>query len=284
MATAEKTTHALGNTKARAWQITLNQVVHYDEIKNYICNLKSMRYFLSAKELAPSTGHEHIHIYCNFTNAIKLSHKKTFNAHLEMCRGTPQQNIKYIKKDGDILDEIGEPPVQGGYRVKDLKEMDSPDELPAILHNTWKRIHNEPKKVKVSEWHKEIEVVYITGPSGIGKSLKAKEIMTEKGIEEFEEIKFDKSGFFHGIIDGKGCAVYDDFRDSDMKANEFINLIDYNVHNLNIKGGSIKNNYNLLIITSIKHPEELYLNMPEEARIQWMRRIKVINLYDALSV
>lgn len=74
--------------------------------------------------------------------------------------------------------------------------------------------------------------------------------MEEKGVEEFEEVKFNGQ-FWMGVSEGTGCAVYDDFRASHMKPSEFINFIDYNVHNLNVKGGQIKNKYNLIIITSV---------------------------------
>ena len=63
-----------------------------------------------------------------------------------------------------------------------------------------------------------------------------------------------------------------------MKASEFINLIDYNKHNMNIKGSKVMNNYKLIIITSIIHPKNIYNNMPEETKEQWLRRIKIINM------
>lgn len=279
MATPDVATHALGNTKARAFQLTINNVETYDKVKNYITGLKTNDYMIACKEKAPTTGHEHIHMYAHFRNAIKLSLKKCEGAHVEMCRGTPQQNIAYIEKDGDIIDEIGDRPQQGGVRVRDLAATEDPADLDWKMYHTWREIREQPKKVKLSEWHKEVEVIYIQGPSGVGKSLKAKEIMEERGIEEFEEVKHIDS-FWHGVVDGTGVAVYDDFRDSHMKASEFINFIDYNVHNLNVKGGGKRNKYNLIIITSIQRETEIYANMPYEAREQWLRRTTLIDMYD----
>lgn len=280
MATHEMATHALGNTKARAWQITLNQVVHYDEIKNYICGLKSLRYFLSAKELAPSTKHEHIHIYCNFSNAIKLSNKKCCNAHIEMCRGTPQQNINYIKKDGDILDEIGDPPIQGGCRVKDLKETENPEDLDWHMYKTWKQIKSDNDNLlTVKDVRKfDIKVYWIQGPSGCGKTEKAYEII---GDRTFCDVKFT-GDYWIGVHEKAECCLYDDFRDSSMKPQEFINFIDYNVHNLNIKGGSCKNRFKTIIITSIQSLDDIYRNS-KEPREQWMRRIEVVDLNPVLK-
>ena len=65
-----------------------------------------------------------------------------------------------------------------------------------------------------------------------------------------------------------------------MSISEFINFIDYNKHNMNIKGGFIKNNYELIIITSIQDPHNIYNNIidNEETREQILRRINIIDL------
>ena len=98
-------------------------------------------------------------------------------------------------------------------------------------------------------------------------------------FEDFTELKH-KGNFWLGIngIECSGAAVYDDFRDKDMPANEFINFIDYNIHNLNYKGGSAQNKFDLIIITSIQSPTEIYRKMKSEDKKQWLRRIKIINL------
>ena len=64
-----------------------------------------------------------------------------------------------------------------------------------------------------------------------------------------------------------------------MKANEFIKFIDYNSQQMNIKGGSVMNNFKLIIITSIIRPDDIYRNVPAESKVQWMRRIQVIDMW-----
>lgn len=104
--------------------------------------------------------------------------------------------------------------------------------------------------------------------------------MIEKGIEEFEEIKFNGQ-FWMGVADGTGCALYDDFRDNHMKPAEFINFIDYNVHNLNIKGSQIKNRYRTIIITSVQILDQCWATAyAGEPAKQWLRRCKVIDMYN----
>lgn len=56
--------------------------------------------------------------------------------------------------------------------------------------------------------------------------------------------------------------------------------IDYRTYNLNIKGGSVKNKYELIIFTSVQKLSSVYKNVEEyERREQWERRINLIDLY-----
>ena len=47
---------------------------------------------------------------------------------------------------------------------------------------------------------------------------------------------------------------------------------------MNIKGGQVINDYELIIITSIKPVDELYKNVKEEQREQWLRRLDIIDM------
>ena len=199
--------------------------------------------------------------------------KKIFNN--SGCIQYVKGEIKDERKAKHDIHEYGIAPLDNGkHKVKDLINIDNPEELDWKEFNTWKKIREMPRKVKKSDWSKNVKVIWIQGPSGIGKSNKAEELVDD----EFEEVKFD-GNFWLGIVDGKGCCVYDDFRDSHMKASEFINFIDYRSHNLNVKGGCKRNMYTKIIITSIQKIEDIYRNAPEEAREQWIRRLEVIDMY-----
>ena len=274
--------------KARSFQITLNQIEYYNNIKDYLTNLKTFSYLISCKEYAPTTNKEHIHIYTHFTQSIKLSLKKLKGAHLEKCKGTPEQNINYITKDGNILDEIGDKPHQGkkNFNYNEINNLTQQDILnnedlnliqKKTLLNIKKDISNQP--IKLSNYRKNVKVYYIYGPSGSGKTNKALDIIQENNYDEFDEIKYS-NGFYIGASGLSKVCLYDEFRASHMSISEFINFIDYNKHNMNIKGGFIKNNYELIIITSIQNPNNIYNNVidNEETREQILRRINIINL------
>lgn len=273
-----------GNTKpsmrARSFQLTLNEIENWEALKKYLTSSKLLTYIIACQEVAPTTNHKHIHCYVHFSQSKSLSIKKCVGAHIEICRGTVSQNIDYIKKDGNIIFEFGEVPKNNfALSIAELKEIKNPDELDWKQYNTWIRIQNEPQKIKIEDWHKQIEVIWIQGPSGIGKSKLAISILKSKSISEFDDVKF-KNGFWLNTS-GTGSCIYDDFRDSHLPASEFINFIDYNIHNLNMKGKSILNCYELIIITSIQNLDCIYSNLDDEPKQQWMRRIKVIDLYGA---
>lgn len=286
MTSEVKTSLVAGNTKAatfraRCFLLTFNKIDKAPEIIIHFKNLKMCDYGVASLEKAPTTGHEHIHLYVHLNQMYKIP-KKVLDSHvhIDICKGSPKQNIDYVKKEGDIIDEWGEEPKQGlKNSVKELKEINNPDDLDWKQYNTWKKIH-EHDEIDVEDLHKDVKVYYIVGPSGIGKTEKMKQIIRDnKQIygTKLSNAKYE-NGFWSGVGSNRNILVYDDFRDTHMKASEFINLIDYNTHTMNIKGGNVNNNYKLIIITSIQHPKNIYKNLDDEPRKQWLRRMDIIDM------
>lgn len=263
-----------GSSKsAKGFQITCNEEDKFGEVLNYLRSLKP-NYLCAAKEKAPSTGHVHMHAYVQFPNARRLSLKKLCNSHIEKCMGSPEQNQKYVKKDGDIIVEEGTLRKCTSWSIKGIKEMskDDREELPPQLFNIVAKINEEEANdLNPENMYKEMKVVWCWGESGSGKT---RYCMKQIGSRNFNMLKYE-NGFWHGIGNSE-IALYDDFRDTHMKPTELINFIDYYIHPMNIKGGSRKNEYKEIYITSIQDPEKIYSNMPEEYKKQWLRRMKEI--------
>lgn len=231
----------------------------------------------------------HFHQVIVFKNQIYFNTiKKMYpTANIEKPKSDVYTCIKYIK--GEIHDErkvkcnyqsIGEEPKNTRFKtVEELKNCNDPELLDWKQYNTYMKIH-ENDELEVDEMYKEVIVYYIHGPSGIGKTEKAKEIIREQKEKYGTKVSIVKyeNGFWHGVGSNRNIALYDDFRDSHMKPSEFINFIDYNIHYMNIKGGNCINNYKLIIITSVQPLNEIYKNVTEEPRKQWIRRIKEIEL------
>lgn len=295
MTAEEMTAFAPGNTnpgaalRARAFQFTLNEVEKYEALKNDLLALKTCDYFISCEEIAPTTGHKHIHIYVHFSQTYRISKKlMKHKAHIEICKGSPKQNIAYIEKDGHILDEIGERPTQGIKTVKELKEANIED-IDPHLYNVKCKIDDKTKEEEqflnmLEEIEKDDlkgpEIIYICGDSGKGKTYKAYKI----ALSKFDKKDIGKltieNNFIQITNDKAKCYVIEEFRSSQIKAASFLQLTDKYGYTCNIKGSFKSIRPECIIIASIIKPEELYQN--EEINKQFTRRItQVINLgYD----
>lgn len=279
------TTQARGNTKARAFQLTLNDISKIEELKHNIMTYKTLRYLMiGAIEKAPTTGHEHVHIYAYFTVPMKLSLKKCCGAHVEPTKGTFKDNLQYLTKDGDLTFEWGERPHQGLKTVKELKEMDI-DDIPPQYYNIKTKLdqkkHDEDVFFQMLDEieHDELkapEIVYITGGTGKGKTYSA----YKQALNEFDKSKIGKltlkNEFFDVVNENAECFVIEEFRPSQIKASDFLQLTDKYGFRCNVKGGFCTLRPKKIIICSIIPPEQIY---KEEINKQFLRRItKEINL------
>lgn len=270
---------------ARNYQLTINPIKldRYEEIKEYLLGFEPNYLYSCIEE--NKRGSLHMHIYVQFKKQIKLSTKKTCGAHIEICKGTPQENKNYIDKikraynTNNIIDEIGtirlnefKSNLAISLMEKELEEVETKE------FKTWKEVKTIKSFTKKDIYKPQVEVTYIYGESGIGKSKKVFEMLEED--EKFDRVKFS-NGFWIGVnqmLPVKTCW-YDDFRDSQMPAVEFINFIDYYKNQMNIKYcPSWTNQYEKIYITSIQSPHEIYKNLPDETREQWLRRLKIIHM------
>ena len=266
---------SLLSKKSSAFLLTLNQPDKFHNLLQYLKSLKHFQYGIAGKEKAPSTGHEHIHIFIQYKRSIQLCLKKVEGAHVDKCYGTPQQNKKYVEK-GKIIWEDGEMKIKGFLTIEQVEGMTSKKrlQLPIQYYNIIEKIETkEEGELITSKFKKNVKVYYISGRSGIGKTRFACYLLDKM---PFNLVKYE-NGFWMGL-GNKRAALYDDWRDSHMKPSEFLHFIDYNRQILNIKGGYRLNNYEVIVITSIFRLEEIYQDEEGESRIQWTRRIKEIHL------
>lgn len=275
------------NLRSRNFQLTLNKISNYEGLTNELKKLKTCKFLISCREIAPTTGHEHIHIYVHFEQPYKLSKKiLSYGAHVEICRGSPKQNIDYISKDGNIIEEWGTRPSQGTRTVAEMKEM-SIDEVSPQYYKIKKQIdEDERSKNTFFDMLNEIrnknlkapEIVYITGPSGKGKTYKAYEMAVEKYTnDEIGKLTLNNN-FIDIVNENAKCFVIEEFRDSQIRASDFLQLTDKYGYRANTKGGFCTLRPEMIIICSIKHPLTIY---HDEVNTQFMRRITShINLCD----
>lgn len=285
MATEAEATEARGNTKSRAFQLTLNQPEKLNELIDNMKSYKSCDYIMvSALEVGEEKQHEHFHLYVHFKVPIKLNIKKCCGAHVERVRGSYNDNLKYFTKQGDLSYEWGEKPHQGLKTIKELKEMDS-DDVPPQYYRIKKQIDAEEKDENdFFEMLDEIEkdelkapkIIYITGGTGKGKTYSAyKKALKEYPKNEIGKLTL-KNDFFDVVNKNAKCYVIEEFRPSQIKASDFLQLTDKYGYRANIKGGFVSLRPEMIIICSIIPPEKIY---KDEINEQFLRRItEQINL------
>lgn len=285
MTTEVMTTVVPGNTtpgptfRSRNFQLTLNKISDYENLSNEFKKLKTCTFLISCREIAPTTGHEHIHMYVHFDQPYKLSKKiLSYGAHVEICKGSPKQNIDYVSKDGDIIEEWGTRPSQGARTVAEMKEM-SVEEVSPQYYKIKKQIdEDERSKNTFFDMLDEIrndnlkapEIVYITGPSGKGKTFTAYKMAVEKYTNnEIGKLTLNNN-FIDIVNENAKCFVIEEFRDSQIRASDFLQLTDKYGYRANTKGGFCTLRPEMIIICSIKHPSTIY---HDEVNVQFMRRI-----------
>lgn len=306
MSSLEMSSVGAGNTKTapnkqgRNFIMTINEktIQYTGNIIQYLEGLKGFVYIIVCEHIGQEN--KHYHLYVQFETMKRISFKKLLGAHIENCFGSAQQNIAYVKAEDDkhkklgitseLIYENGTPKLKGGIpSIRDIQNMSEEEikELPVNLINCARKAKQELEAdIDIDDFHKRVRCIWIQGPSGIGKTKLAVNLIkafSDKYGTKFNRVKYENT-FWLNIGNSAKVALYDDFRDSHMKPSEFINFIDYNKHPMNIKGGSKINNYEFIIITSVQRLSEIYRNVRDEPRLQWERRIWVINLYQADSL
>lgn len=273
--------------KARNFLITMNKasLEGYESTLEYLKE-RGCNYYISCWE-ENKKEELHIHIYVQFPKQVTLSTTKCHKAHIDVCRGDEQSNVDYVSKIkntfdvNNILDEYGTLRRGVGKNQHTMlasELMTVPfEEVDASQYKTWQSLQGFNSKTGNELYKPDVKIYYIWGPSGCGKSKYV--------FDKVKDIRVDRVKFCNGFWQGVNpfnmpeTAWYDEFRSSSMPAYEFINFIDYYKNILNIKYHTgVYNNYKQIYITSIEDPNELYRNMPDEARQQWIRRMEIIEL------
>lgn len=275
-------------SEKRRFMLTLFAIERYEELKAYLLKF-DYKYFVAAQEVCPTTNKDHIHIFVQYKKNVKLSVSKLCTAHFDVCDKNSYKCSKYVKKEGCILDELGIIPAAPKYeQVRQLLQLNAEDvlEMHVSQLKDWKLTKQLDQGITLDLFTKYsyLKVYYIWGVSGCGKTNRAKEIIKEN-LQKYDEEKFDNVkyivNFWHGIseLQLNSVCLYDEFRDSQIPAAEFINFIDYNIHSLNIKNGSVQNRYKTIIITSIQDPNTIYDKaFSQEEKQQWLRRMEIIHI------
>lgn len=276
--------------KARAYFLTVWENVE-------ICTEKpNLLYGCKCEDVSPKTGRYHNHLFLYFKNPISFTTiqnrygKEIHSKNIYSNSGCIDYILNPEHKKGNTKynrQEYGTKPMDSGCtrcRAKDAINY-TDEQILDLAPREAACVMNLKEKFKCTDLNtkttrKNMNVVFICGPSDIGKSRRALDLVDElEPTGNYAAVKYD-GHFWHGVKNSKSkTCIYDEWRDSKMTPDDFINFIDYNKHPINAKGAEVINNFENIIITSTQHPYFIYKNSKEQPK-QWFKRMKIWNLYD----
>lgn len=165
------------------FQITFNDVKEGFNIASFYDPVR-MDYCIACHEFAPSTGHEHFHMFVIYKSLRRLSAViKDFKPHhVEACKGNVFQNIAYIEKEGDVVLEKGDRPEErvrtkdNDLKFKELVEQAKIGQLDreCIMYARYRSYFDQLDMMHCirMKWNGTLEYknLWIYGPAGSGKS------------------------------------------------------------------------------------------------------------------
>ena len=156
-----------------------------------------------------------------------------------------------------------------------------------IYHN-WKDMILYDDEDENKYLSKDVKIYYIFGPVNANKLEKANEIIrlykekygTIVNYIDYDDGYWNGRAFHNGFYSGVGfrskIAIYKDFYEYDMYVNRFKELIDNSRRPMKVKHGWKRNDYELIIITSVQNPKDIYKEYPEEDRRRILESITEI--------
>jgi hypothetical protein len=305
-----KGSEVLTDTRTRKWQITINNPEAHGFTREYtqevLHSFKGLEYFCMADEKGKEEETPHRHIYVYFRNAVKFSqlqNKFTKKAHLEMCRGTSQENKDYVFKEGKHANDPGHdyeshveygimPIERPGARNdinSDLKDMIAQGmtnmeiitELPNMIQKikTIEEARNEIIYSAYRETWRDVDVTYIYGPPRTGKTRGVTDTYGYKNVHRVTDYDnpFDS-------YRGQDVIVFDEF-ESNLKITHMNALIEGHPVELKCRYFNKWACYHKVYIISNTPLEDQYKNVQEAEKGQirkwraFLARIKTYRIY-----
>ena len=225
---------------SRKYQITINNPLEkgyaHERIKEILNEFTNLIYACFCDEIGLENGTPHTHIFIICKNGVMFStvQKRFYGAHIEAAKGKNIDNYNYIRKIGEkyenkkesnlteTFEEIGELP-KDRCNSENLSEqiyemIENGCSVPEIINeypNAIRQITNIEKTIsmykadKVKNIFRKLDVSYIYGATGVGKT---RSVMEHFGYENVYRVTNYKNPFDN--YNGQDVILFDEFRSS----------------------------------------------------------------------
>jgi len=204
--------------------------------------------------------------------------KSLAGCHLEVARGGYDANFKYCSKDGNTW-EFGTPATAGKRKgLSDacqlVVEKKTLSEVAEQLPETYCRYYRGLEALSCALTRPrdfKTEIYWFWGPTGSGKSRRALDVETDRGVSPY--YKPGSTKWWNGY-NGHESVIIDDYRRDLCTFAELLRLFDRYPHSVETKGGIQSFVSRRLYITTPRPPTETWLGRTEEDLAQLLRRIE----------
>jgi hypothetical protein len=250
-------------------------------------NLPRLGFACLQREVCPDTGRYHIQGYLHLSQPVSLSRlKKSLpRAHLEVAKGSPEQNRVYCSKAASRAD--GPADTHGPFETGVLPAQGARTDLSSACESIKEGKWEEVSDVMWAKYHRGLmavaerymrprsptdpppRVYWYWGSTGVGKSRRVSE-------EAGDDVYWAPGGKWWCGYRQQKSVVLDDFRPEDMSFHHLLKLLDRYPYRVEWKGGGCWVNTDQFFITAPDPPQYMYQNMCEKLLQQLIRRITLI--------
>lgn len=263
-------------SRSRSFVFTINNYDD-DDVARVRALCDDAQYAVVGKEVGDS-GTPHLQGYAYFAcqRSFASIKKKLPRAHIEVARGSADENADYCKKGGDVLIEVGTRKQQGKRTdIDDVREdlragkrmFDIVDTARSYqsckMAEKWLE-YREPPRTEAPE------VRWYWGEAGVGKTLAAREWLEKDGDDAFVPVSFK---WWQGY-DGHRSVLLDDVRKDFCKYHEMLKLLDRYPYRVEMKGGARQLRATKIAITAPEPPQDMWCT--REDLWQLLRRISLV--------
>lgn len=241
---------------------------------------ETLRYVAFAREVAPTTGTPHLQGWLTHQKKSRVTAVRSLlkGAHVEVMRGTYNQNERYCAKSGQ-LEEYGDKPVNirenERERWKAVMQLAKSQDYETIMDeypDIWIRYSTSLRKIKqdVSKVDEAIDMLdnyWYTGRSGRGKSRTAREKYPGAYIKMANK-------WWDGYA-GEDVVIIEDWSPDHVNlVNDLKLWTDHGKQRVETKHGSINIRPKTVIVTSQYTIEECFTRVRDSDAI--IRRFTIV--------
>lgn len=244
------------------------------------------KYFIRGREICPSTGkfHWQCFVVWNYQKTFSAVKKLFPKAHLEACRGSPDANIRYCRKEGKY-DEFGKAPAQGerGDLLEVKEAIYSGEktaetvmlENPSLYHQYGRTLDKiEDARLRRRFRTEMTQGIWYWGETGVGKSHKA-----FSGFTPETHYNVPKDNNWWDGYTQQDTVIINEFR-GHIKYDELLELVDKFPKEVSRRGRlPMPFTSKRVIVTSSLPPALVYHNRNSRDSIEQLkRRFKIVQL------